>query len=326
LKITGAQKNHATVKRAFRPVVKAARAATAVVYCGGKQVALGAVVSVDGYIITKASELTGPAECALPNGRRLKARLVGEDKKNDLGLLKVDAAGLHPIAWSAEKDPPVGRWLATSGAKEDPVAIGVVSVRARDGATVRYTRPAGRGVLGVMLGGEGRAEIQQVVPRSAAAGAKLRPHDTILKLDDTEVHSREELVALLAKTKPGQEVALLIDRDGKKVDVTLKLGRVTPSGYARQNTMGGPISDRRSGFSRVLQHDTVLAPNQCGGPIVGLSGQAVGINIARGGRTESYALPAATVKAVLAKLKAADPARKPTSRPARPHRRHWHRN
>jgi serine protease Do len=58
----------------------------------------------------------------------------------------------------------------------------------------------------------------------------------------------------------------------------------------------------RVGFSRVLPHDTVLRPNQCGGPVVGLNGAVIGINIARSGRVETLALPAAVVQRVLAEL------------------------
>jgi serine protease Do len=52
-----------------------------------------------------------------------------------------------------------------------------------------------------------------------------------------------------------------------------------------------------------LQHDTVIRPADCGGPLVDLDGKAVGINIARAGRTESYAIPAEDVIALIAELK-----------------------
>jgi serine protease Do len=55
--------------------------------------------------------------------------------------------------------------------------------------------------------------------------------------------------------------------------------------------MGGDLSERRSGFPAVLQHDSVLGPEECGGPVIDLAGRAIGINIARAGRTESYAIP-----------------------------------
>jgi serine protease Do len=62
------------------------------------------------------------------------------------------------------------------------------------------------------------------------------------------------------------------------------------------------LSERRGGFSLAIQHDSVLKPADCGGPIVDLDGKAVGLNIARAGRVESYALPAAVVRASVAKL------------------------
>lgn len=44
---------------------------------------------------------------------------------------------------------------------------------------------------------------------------------------------------------------------------------------------GGPFSRLRFGFGETLVHDSVLAPNQCGGPLVDLEGKFIGINIAR---------------------------------------------
>ena len=43
----------------------------------------------------------------------------------------------------------------------------------------------------------------------------------------------------------------------------------------------------------------------CGGPLVDLDGAAVGLNIARAGRTESYALPADVVIAAVKTLRSA---------------------
>ena len=45
----------------------------------------------------------------------------------------------------------------------------------------------------------------------------------------------------------------------------------------------------------MIQHDTVLDPGECGGPIIDTSGRAIGINIARAGRVVSYALPSSLV-------------------------------
>jgi S1-C subfamily serine protease len=41
----------------------------------------------------------------------------------------------------------------------------------------------------------------------------------------------------------------------------------------------------------------------CGGPVVDLSGKAVGVNIARAGRVETYAVPADTAKLLIRELR-----------------------
>jgi serine protease Do len=57
------------------------------------------------------------------------------------------------------------------------------------------------------------------------------------------------------------------------------------------------------GFPSVLQHDTVLRPNECGGPLVDLDGRAVAINIARAGRVASFGVPAEVVVPLIESLK-----------------------
>src|SRR5690606_31507268 len=120
----------------------------------------------------------------------------------------------------------------------------------------------------------------------------------------------------------GAEITVQLRRGNKLVELAATLGK-RPSGQASRseamNAMGGPLSARNSGFPAVIQHDTVLKPNECGGPLVTLAGEVIGINIARGGRTESYAIPSDVVVGVLKELrsgKKAPPAGSPATRPA----------
>src|SRR5262249_43086894 len=71
-----------------------------------------------------------------------------------------------------------------------------------------------------------------------------------------------------------------------------------------QNSMGTDRSERRTGFPVTLQHDTILKANECGGPLVDLEGRVIGINIARGGRTDTYAIPAQAILPLLPDLMA----------------------
>ena len=70
----------------------------------------------------------------------------------------------------------------------------------------------------------------------------------------------------------------------------------------RMNALGSELSRKRTGFPVILQHDTIIKPKDCGGPLVDLDGKTVGINIARAGRTESYAIPTEAVVALLGDL------------------------
>ncbi len=298
-------KNHRTMMHAFRDVVAAASNSTVRVLGDGKQVALGAVVRADGYVLTKASELTGRLQVALPGGTHLAAIVVGTDKTNDLALLKVGAESMAVVPWSDGKPLTVGSWMATPGVAVDPVAVGIVSVATRPGGRLLVT-PV-HGFLGVSLESIDRgARVVQVIPRSAAASAKLLKEDVIIKVDTIEVSSREDLTGYLHKTKPGQKVTLKLRRKGKHITLPITLGKWAGASQSdRMNRMGGALSERRTGFSRILQHDGPLAPNQCGGPVVDVAGKVVGINIARAGRIESHALPVEVVKPLLNKMVAA---------------------
>ena len=56
------------------------------------------------------------------------------------------------------------------------------------------------------------------------------------------------------------------------------------------------MSRRRSGYPAAIQHDMLLKPNQCGGPLVNIDGNAVGVNIARASRVKSYAIPSEVIQ------------------------------
>lgn len=295
------QRSHETVMAAFRDVVSGPAKYTVRVLSGGEAVALGAIVDSNGFILSKASELKGEVACEMSDGQRLPAKIVGVHQQTDLAMLKIESSQLPAIAWSDHGAPLVGSWLVTPGLNSDPTSIGVVSVAPR-----RIAAPSG--VLGVMLEQDTRgARIAQVLPSSGAEKAGLLPSDVISAVNGSAVASREDLIQFVQRFQPGDTVRLSLWRGESKLDILATLGsRSLVFGEDRQefqNSLGGPLSERRDGFPSVLQHDTVLRPEQCGGPVLDLDGKAVGINIARADRVSSYAIPASVVKPLLADLK-----------------------
>src|SRR4051794_8734778 len=65
------------IVKLFRPVVAGPSESTVRVQCDGKDAALGAIVGADGWIITKASELSGKIVCRVKDGTHYDAQIYG---------------------------------------------------------------------------------------------------------------------------------------------------------------------------------------------------------------------------------------------------------
>ena len=306
---TSFQKNSPKVLNAFRAVVATPSQSTVRVECDGKEVALGTVVGPDGWILTKASELKESPMCRLRDGSPLEARLVGIHERYDLALLKIEATGLPAVEWSDNK-VAVGAWVAAPGLEDTPVALGVVSVAAR-AVTARDLPPSNNptgGYLGVLLedSAEAGARISRVSPDSPAAKAGLKVDDLVISVAGRSVQDVDGLLEILGQHKPGDSVAIHVKRGSEDLHLEAKLDRRPNLGRGGrgdfQNRMGGALSERRNGFPTILQHDAALRPVDCGGPLVDLDGKVVGINIARAGRTETYAVPTQAVLPLLYEL------------------------
>ncbi len=129
-----ASKNSPQVLKAFKSVVANAKDSTVRITCDDKETVLGTVVSADGFILTKASDLKGKIVCKLGDGRALEAKIVGVQENYDLAMLKVDAKNLKPVVWVESKNDPVGNWVASAApADELPLAVGIMSVGVREG-------------------------------------------------------------------------------------------------------------------------------------------------------------------------------------------------
>jgi serine protease Do len=308
-------KSSDSLRALFKDVVAAADKSTVIVQGSGgdvakdkpRQVALGTIVGADGFILTKASEVVGRDGLRVTiDGKGLEAKVVGVSEPQDLAMLKVEAKGLNAVTWADLKEErvEVGEWVASAGTgagNGQPIAVGVVSVGRR--------KISGRnGFLGVMLApAEGNgAKILQVLPDSAAEKAGMHVDDVVSAVNGKHVKDHEELIDAMHEYHPGDVVTFSVKRGEETLQLRATLGTNAvreSSRFNMMNLMGGPTSKRSSDFTAVFQHDTVIRPVDCGGPIVDISGKVIGINIARAGRTETYALPADIILPLIEPLK-----------------------
>ncbi len=311
------EKTAANYLQLFKPAVKSASSATVRIICLGKEVALGTVVDTSGLILTKASEVKYPPKCKLPDGREIEAEVVAVEEKHDLMLLKVAHNGLSAVTLvpGEKQNATAGKWVVSSGiSAEAPLAVGVISVAARkiEQSFLQRGLPnlASHGFMGVTpntTDEEGNGvPLESVEANGAAFKAGLKAGDIVIRIKGKAIGNSSEMMALMHTTRPGEVIDLKVRRGDQEMDFRLTLMK-RPSGNPRgemQNRMGGELSDRRTFFPAILQHDTILKPNECGGPLCDLDGNCLGINIARAGRVESYALPGDAVTQILKEMKA----------------------
>lgn len=297
------------VVQAFKPAVSRPSLSTVRIRCDGKDAALGAVVQADGWVLTKYSELTGDkVTVKLKDGRELPATVTGVHEPYDLALLKIDATGLVPVEWADPKNAQVGRWVAAAGPSEEPVAIGIISVATRpfkQGDQPPKSLGSRGGYLGVALDeAEGGAKIVMVAKGGPAEKAGLRVNDVVTHVENKKILDMESLINTIQRHQPGEEIRIRLQRGEEELELRAKLAK-RPASLFRvnpQELMGSALSNRRGGFPSILQHDTVVKPNDCGGPLVDLDGKVIGINICRAGRTESYAVPSNVIRELLPEL------------------------
>ncbi|MGB7328293.1 MAG: S1C family serine protease [Rubripirellula sp.] len=297
------RRDNSEMTRLIRPISDSVQYSVAQVLSGGRPVALATIVSSDGYLLTKRSELSGdPIRIRLYDGRLYPARVAAVRRRNDLALLRIDAPiKLTPLKME-DYLPPVASFLISPGRTGRPVGIGVLGVQPR--------KIEHKGRLGVLLvdNADGRALVDEVHPNSGADSAGVARGDLIVAINGHREVSKNSVMETLRGMFPGEDVRLTILRPGKTQGLeTMEMdARIRDLNMMRESEndsrVNGPRNDRLSGFDRVIQHDTVLDPDECGGPILDTSGRVIGINIARAGRVVSYALPSSLVMTELASM------------------------
>ena len=296
-----------TVATLFKDVTAKVADSTVRVRVDGKNVSLGTVIDSKGYILTKGDDLKQPISVRLRDGSEYDAVYVGYDVKTDLAMLKIDA-DVPAVTFADSAKAVVGNWVATPGLDGTALVAGVISAGVRklyDQET--YINKGNRGYLGIRFNfnydGDG-AMIDEVTPNSGAAKAKLKRNDIITRVNEVTIVKPNDLQDLMQKFKPDETLKLLVTRGEKEMEFNVKLtGNTQIDRGEMQNKMGSYLSNRRTGFPAVIMHDSVVLPADCGGPLVDLDGNILGINIARAGRVESWTLPAEVIRPLIADLK-----------------------
>jgi S1-C subfamily serine protease len=109
-----------------------------------------------------------------------------------------------------------------------------------------------RGWLGVYIGEneDGEVEVVEVEKDSPADTAGLKKDDIILKFKDMEITGSKMLRDKIRMHKPGDKVAVVVDRNGKEMKISVKLGE-----YSEANI----IHEFESSFPRLFPSEPFKA-------------------------------------------------------------------
>ena len=277
----------------FEPQREVIQKSSAVIYEGRKEIAYGTVISAEGHILTKASEVegVGKIDVRIDKESYKDAKILMTDPRWDVALLKVEATGLTPVVFAPDSKLPRGTWVVVNGVTSRTkrrVMAGIISADARE------IPPEGGAVLGVTLKETKKGlAVEEVSKDSGAEKAGMKKGDILTAIADKPVKEIEALGKMLSEMKSGTDVKVTLLREGKKTELDVKLSARGDlfREVSRNDQMSGDFSNRRSGFPRVIQHDILGASLTMGGPVLDLEGRAVGMNIARANRAETFAIP-----------------------------------
>lgn len=295
----------AAVVAAFEAQRQVLQTSSAVMHDGRNEIGYGVVISPDGHILAKASEVTGVTGLAITvdqtKYREVKVLVV--DPEWDVALLKVEASGLVPVVFAATSAVPQGTWVVANGATSRTarrLLAGIVS------AKIREIPATGGAALGVVLDAKAKTlEIETVNEKSGAKEAGLQKGDVIVSIEGRKLKKIEEIAEVLKDRKAGSTVKLVYRRNGVEATVAVRLaarGEMFTEQMTRNDEMSGDFSPRRSGFPKVLQHDILGSRKVTGGPLLDLDGHCIGMNIARANRAESFAIPVENLKEIAGRL------------------------
>jgi len=274
-----------------------ARRATVEILVDGKATILGTIVDTDGLVLTKRSEimthhgsLLGKLTCRLFNGEEVSAKVISDSREDDVALLQLPKQGLTSAPLSPHEEPRRGVIVVVPVPGNDLCETGVVGAD----TAIKIVPLLGNLTLAV--------EMKEGGVTLTSTALDLDPHDfaklflgSLLEGDvitHVDGEATPDLAAYNKQTKKdglnvGDFVQFTVLRDCATSQVAVPADSnesVTDHSYA-------DVSLRLAGFPAVFIHDTIVGRRQCGGPVVDLEGQVVGVNIARFHRCSTFAIP-----------------------------------
>lgn len=262
--------------------------------------AWGSVVSLQSdkkvkYIVSKSSIVGDHPVLTTEGLNTIPAVVVKRDPDNDLVLLKAEgltAAIVLPQTGLTVLNKNEEGIFLISPSYTDSIRVGILG---NDSAKVTaFSQPS----LGLICK-ELDSNAVTIIGFTASIFQKygLKTNDIIDSLNGMHITSVKQMYLNNPNIKPGQDAVFCVIRSGQKLRIHSLIDRM-PKIMNKHiaDTFDGGMSLRSEGFNHVFVHDSMVRPEECGGPVFDLNGNFYGINIARLSRTSTLALPYTIVR------------------------------
>lgn len=179
---------------------------------------------------------------------------VVNEKGQMVGLLRGIYTEERPIVFNFRdrEQTGLGYVFSQAEAPSSGMALAVpVNLVMDIAGQLRDKKTVERGWLGVgiALNEKGQVVISEVDEKSPAELAKLQEGDVIISLDGKDINNPDALAAEVRGRKPGREATLKLERDGKTLEVKVRLGQY-PEEEARR--------ELETRFPRIFPPETVF--------------------------------------------------------------------
>ncbi len=243
------------------------------------------------YVVSKSSEVLNNPIVKVGDQVFDGATVLYRDYDKDLVLLGLDsklnsAIELQDIVNENMQEGAVGRILYS------PIVNGDDLISVLGAADFKLSGKYSSGYLGTKVElKDGKNIITSIQPNSSAEESLLSIGDELLRVNDVKIDEPSTLIAELKEKKPFEVITLVRAKDSVQdtLQIELKVRPYSGIDHISEEFEDGR-SDRRDGFDKIFIHDARLKPSECGGPIVGLDGKVLGLNMARYSRTSSLGL------------------------------------
>jgi serine protease Do len=265
-------------------------------------VGLGTVID-EGIAVVMASALPPKPRCRLPDGSVCEVIVIGEDRANDIAVIKVPAQSTQAIELDDIDTLPTGTMIASISPEGLPRTLGIVSVAPRtlaDAHPPQYKLPlqlkADQGFLVLDQESKSGPGIQIMMPHGIAKVAGVKAGDRLTSVDGQPINSQDDFVKEMNGKRSGDVISAEVDRDGHLLSLRIPLLPEVEAGALNATW-------RSDDYPIAFEYSPPVRAIECGGPLLDLLGRVVGITVGRPNSHAGWAIPISVIRQIVADAK-----------------------